>query len=99
MALAAPPGGLPVSPITEDALTLAALPVGARLILRCRKDWRGATVSAVTPEAITLSINAPSGRTYRLKRPPDALLIFDGMIPVLGEGNWRAGFARYDSRW
>ena len=99
MALAALPDGLLVSPINENTLTLAALPIGARLILRCRKDWRDATISAITPEAITLSIGAPSGRTYRVKRPPDALLTFDGTIPVLGEGCWRAGFARYDARW
>ena len=99
MALAALPDGLLVSPVNENTLTLAALPIGARLILRCRKDWRDATISAITPEAITLSINAPSGRTYRVKRQPDALLTLDGLIPVLGEGCWRAGFARYDARW
>lgn len=99
MALAALPGGLTVSPVNENGLTLSALPVGARLILRCRKDWRDATIVAVTPEAITLSIGAPSGRTYRVKRPPDALLTFDGTIPVLGEGSWRVGFASYDRRW
>ncbi|HYO92063.1 MAG TPA: hypothetical protein VEQ40_10520 [Pyrinomonadaceae bacterium] len=99
VALAALPSGLSVSLVNEDTLTLAALPVGARLILRCRKDWRDATISAATPEAIILSINAPSGRTYRIKRPPHTPLAFDGLIPVLGEGHWRAGFARYDARW
>lgn len=99
MALAALPGGLAVSPIDENGLTLSALPIGARLILRCRKDWRDATIVTITPEAITLSIGAPSGRTYRVKRPPDALLTFDGTIPVLGEGSWRVGFASYDRRW
>jgi hypothetical protein len=92
------PGGLPVSS-TDDALTLASLPVGARLILRCRKDWRSATVMAVAPEAVKLSVNAPSGRTYRVSRPPDTILSFDGTIPLVGEGCWRAGFARYDTRW
>jgi hypothetical protein len=99
VALADLPDGLPVSPVNENGLTLSALPIGARLILRCRKDWRDATIVAVSLEAITLSIGAPSGRTYRVKRPPDALLTFDGTIPVLGEGSWRAGFARYDMRW
>ena len=98
-AIAAPLDGLPVSPVIENGLALSALPIGARLILRCRKDWRDATIVAVTPEAITLSIGAPSGRTYRVKRPPDALLTFDGTIPMLGEGSWRAGFAHYDRRW
>lgn len=99
VAHAAPPGGLQVSVASEAIVTLACLPVGARLILRCRKDWRDATVMAVSPDVITLSINAPSGRTYRVRRPADAPLSFDGTIPLLGAGCWRAGFARYDARW
>lgn len=99
MALAITPGGLPVSHANELAYTLGTLPTGARLILRCRKDWRDATVSVVTPEAVTLLVNAPSGRTYRVRRPPDAALSFEGTLPILGEGTWRAGFAKYDARW
>ena len=82
-----------------NTLTLGALPVGAHLVLRCRKDWRDATVAAVTPDSVTLSVGAPSGRTYRVRRPLDSPLTLDGEIPVLGEGLWRAGFARYDGRW
>ena len=96
-ALESTPGGLNVS--QTEAHTLASLPLGARLILRCRKDWRDATVVAVTLEAVTLSVMSPTGRTYRLRRPPDSTLCFDGSIPILGEGHWRTGFARYDSRW
>lgn len=97
--LVALPGGLQVSNETENAPTLSTLPTGARLVLRCRKDWRDATVSVITPEAVTLLVNAPSGHTYRVRRPPDAPLSFHGMIPVLGKGCWQAGFARYDARW
>ena len=93
-------GGSDVSPSLENvALSLADLPTGARLILRCRKDWRNATVVAITIEAITLSVCSPSGHTYRVRRPPDSLLLLDGSIPVMGEGSWRVGFARYDLRW
>jgi hypothetical protein len=99
VALATVSGGLPVSTVTENTLTLARLPIGAHLILRCRKDWRDATVVAVTLEAVTLSVGTPRGRTYRVRRPPDARLSFEGEIPVLGEGSWRAGFAKYDIRW
>ena len=99
VAHAAPPGGLRVLGDDETTLALAALPIGAHLILRCRKDWRVATVVAVSPEAITLSVGAPSGRTYRVKRPVDAPLSFEGAIPLLGEGCWRANLARYDARW
>jgi hypothetical protein len=80
-------------------LALSELPIGARLILRCRKDWRLATVCASSLETITLSVSSPSGHTYRVRRPPDSLLYMDGSIPLLGEGHWRASLARYDSRW
>lgn len=98
-AIAAPSDGLAASLPIENALTLADLPVGARLILRCRKDWRDATVSAVSIELVTLAVSSPSGHTYRVRRPPDSLLFLDGPIPVLGEGYWRSGRARYDHRW
>ncbi len=106
-----PPDGLSASQVeteittfaTADAvLTLASLPVGARLILRCRKDWRVACVSFVTDENVTLSVGSPSGHTYRVRRPANAPLTHDddnSALPILGEGQWRAGFARYDTRW
>jgi hypothetical protein len=97
----------PESPTLEPlALTpgpeppmLGSLPVGARLILRCRADWRAATVAAFEPECVVLSVASPTGHTYRVRRPFDSPLAFDGHVPVLGEGCWRAGLARYDVRW
>lgn len=91
------PGG--PGALGAEAHTLGALPVGARLLLRCRKDWRDATIVSVADDSVTLSVTSPKGRTYRLRRPPDSPLLFDGQIPVLGEGQWRAGLARYDPRW
>ena len=82
--------------------TLGALPLGAHLILRCRKDWRTATVVRIELEKITLSVSSPTGRTYRMRRPPEAPLTFDNNIPLLDSGKpscWRAGLARYDARW
>lgn len=81
--------------------TLGSLPLGARLVLRCRKDWRTATVAFIDADAalVVLSVGSPSGHTYRLRRPADSPLTFDGHVPVLGEGQWRAGLARYDVRW
>ena len=95
----ATPGGLDVSEDQEISLTLGSLPTGAHLILRCRKDWREATIAAVSLEMITLSVGSPSGHTYRVRRAPDSLLFLDGSIPVLGEGCWRANRVRYDLRW
>ncbi|HVF51556.1 MAG TPA: hypothetical protein VNA19_15830 [Pyrinomonadaceae bacterium] len=87
---------------TPDAIltTLSTLPVGARLILRCRKDWRVACVMCVEPDRIVLSVGSPTGRTYRVRRPHDSPLSFDGPLPILGDGlRWRTGLARYDARW
>ena len=98
-AIAASPGGLDLSHNPEYSLTLGCLPVGAHLVLQCRKDWRDATVAAVSPEQITLLVGSPSGHTYRVRRPPDSLLALDGSIPLLGEGCWRVNRVRYDIRW
>jgi hypothetical protein len=83
------------------AATLGSLPVGARLILRCRADWRAATVASFEPNAarVVLNVASPNGHTYRVRRPANAQLAYDGHFPVLGEGEWRAGLARYDVRW
>jgi hypothetical protein len=86
---------------TAAVVTLGSLPVGARLILRCRADWRAAVVSAFELELgrVVLSVASPKGGTYRMRRPADAPLSYDGHVPLLGEGQWRAGLARYDVRW
>ena len=98
----APPDGLLLSTDgAPHATTLGSLPVGARLILRCRADWRAATVASFEPHAarVVLNVASPGGHTYRVRRPADSPLAHDGHFPVLGEGCWRAGLARYDVRW
>ena len=96
--------------LPRETLTLGALPVGARLVVRCRADWRAAVVSEKSVEKITLKVCSPSGSTYRLRRAPELILISDGAIPILLKDAceeddetriafWRAGFARYDVRW
>lgn len=82
--------------------TLGSLPTGARLILRCRADWRAATVAAFEPELgrVVLNVASPTGHTYRVRRPADSELTLDGPFHVLGPpGAWRPCFARYDLRW
>ena len=100
-------GGPRLSELEETASTssanstLGSLPVGARLILRCRADWRAATVAAyeVALGRVILNVASPKGGTYRVRRPADAALSYDGHVPLLGQGQWRAAFARYDVRW
>jgi hypothetical protein len=85
----------------ETPATLGSLPVGARLILRCRADWRAATVAAYEAGLgrVILNVASPKGGTYRVRRPAESQLSYDGHVPLLGEGQWRAAFARYDVRW
>lgn len=79
---------------------LADLPIGARLLVRSRTDWRFATVAAATPDRITLTVCSPGGRTYRLRRDPELPIHLDGNIPIAGDqGSWRISLARYDLRW
>jgi hypothetical protein len=99
----APPDGLSLSSacLEFEPATLGSLPVGARLILRCRADWRTATVASFEHDLgrVVLNVASPSGHTYRVRRPADAALNYDGHLAVLGEGQWRASLARYDVRW
>ncbi len=103
-ALHALSGGFASSESIEHILTLGDLPLGARLVLRCRKDWRDATIILISSEKITLAVGSPSGHTYRVRRVPDSPLYLDGSIPVLCEGAatppaWRAGRVGYEARW
>ena len=98
--IAALPDGLSSSQGAPATITtLGVLPVGSHLILRCRKDWRDATIVRISPEQVTLSVGAPRGRTYRVRRPASMPVLHDGPIPILGEGSWRLGLVRYDVRW
>ncbi len=91
-------GDDPIRPVVP----LSQLPPGARLVLRCRKDWRAASVSSIEDDCVRLNVASPSGHTYRVRRPHDSVLTFDGSIPILSDrdsANWRAALARYDARW
>ena len=101
--LTATPDG-PFPSTDETVQTLGSLPLGARLVLRCRKDWRTAAVAAFEPalERIVLTVASPSGHTYRVRRPADSPLAFHGSIPILSDrdsNGWRVSLARYDARW
>ena len=87
---------------TGNQITLGELPIGARLLIRSKTDWRSAVVSRFGDEKATLIVCSPSGRTYRLHRAFEAEIILDGKIPILKieeEENWRENFTKYDCRW
>ncbi|MEO6334726.1 MAG: hypothetical protein ABIO91_07050 [Pyrinomonadaceae bacterium] len=87
---------------TETQITLASIPLGGRLLVRSKKDWRTAVVSRITEDQITISVASPSGHCYRLRRALDATIAFDGRIPFLvieDSDTWRDNFSQYDVRW
>ena len=86
----------------ETQITLRQLSIGARLLVRSKKDWRMAVVSQFNEEKATLIVCSPNGRNYRLLRLLEMEIIFDGKIPILkseSEENWRENFTKYDGRW
>lgn len=81
---------------------LGVLPVGCRLLVRSRIDWRVAVIARKNNDSIVLSVSSPKGRNYRLARPMESVLDFDGRIPYLPAEEleyWRENFSRYDRRW
>lgn len=83
-------------------ITLREIPLGGRLLVRSKKDWRTAVVSRITEDFITLSIASPTGYNYRIRRTADMEIAFDGRIPFLrmeDTDSWRDNFSSYDSRW
>jgi hypothetical protein len=86
---------------TTETKILADLPIGARLLVRSKTDWRSAVISKIIEETVTLIVSSPSGFSYRLRRNLQTEIFFDGELPVLenSDENWRENFARYDCRW
>lgn len=86
----------------ESQITLGDLPTGARIVVKCKNEWRGAVVSKNDAEKITLLVYSATGGTYRLRRVPKTILLFEGDVPILPNGceeDWRENFMKYDSRW
>jgi hypothetical protein len=86
---------------TAAIKVLADLPVGSRLLVRSKKNWRSAAISKVIDEIVTLIVSSPSGFSYRLRRHLQTEIHFDGELPILeiSHENWRENFAKYDIRW
>jgi hypothetical protein len=86
---------------TPETKTLADLPIGSRLLVRSKVDWRTAAISKIVDENVTLTVASPTGFSYRLKRTLDTEIYFDGVLPILTntDENWRENFTKYDVRW
>lgn len=82
--------------------TLDQLPIGSRLLVRAKKEWRMAAVAAIREDLVVLTICSASGRTYRLRRRTDSAVVHEGFIPLLHpehSEDWRENFLAYDTRW
>jgi hypothetical protein len=86
---------------TAETKTLADLPIGSRLLVRSKLDWRTAAISKIVDENVTLTVASPTGFSYRLKRTLQTEIYFDGVLPILtnSDENWRENFTKYDVRW
>ena len=88
--------------LTQSRITLGEFPLGGRLLVRSKKDWRVAVVSRKTEEYISISIASPRGGCYRIRRTAEVLIQLDGGIPYLPKDEtepWRENFTGYDVRW
>lgn len=82
--------------------TLGQLPVGGRIMVRSRIDWRTAVISKHGVEKTTLAVASAKGRCYRLFRAADSKVLIDGNVAVLSsdaDDRWRENFLKPDSRW
>jgi hypothetical protein len=87
---------------SEIQITLREMPLGGRLMVRSKKDWRTAVVSRIGEEKVVISISSPTGHQYRLHRMFDCEVVIEGNIPFLKcdePENWRDNFTTYDFRW
>ena len=98
-----PDSGMDEGDASLPPATLASLPLGGRLLIRLKKDWRAAAVVRRIDEIAVLSVASPGGHSYRVRRPLDAGLGYDGKIPFLvcefDAEPWRQNFSSYDLRW
>lgn len=86
----------------HETVALSHLPTGARLLFRSRNEWRAAAIAEFNENKVSIHVASPSGRTYRIYRPIDSLLIFDGrFFRLTGENPPpdKADFTMYDPRW
>ena len=87
---------------SENLKTLAEMPIGGRLVVRSRKDWRFASIASISEDTVTISVASASGRTYRIRRNTDTEIVVEGLIPLLvtdETDHWLDNFSAYDCRW
>lgn len=86
---------------TAKIRVLADLPIGSRLLVRSKKDWRNGVISKIVEGIVTIIVSSPGGYSYRLRKTLQTEITFDGELPILenSDENWRDNFSKYDVRW
>jgi len=93
-----------IFPAPEIQIKLSDLPIGARVLVRSRTDWRAAAISRIIdePAMVVLTVSSPSGYSYRLRRELTTEVIIEGgfaILPADSDDSWRENFSVYDRRW
>ena len=86
----------------ETQIRLSDLPIGARVLVRSRKDWRAAAIARIAEDCAVLTVCSPSGHSYRLTRDLATEIMIEGgfaILPSETDDTWRDNFSDYDIRW
>ncbi len=88
--------------VLSSRILLSELPVGTRLLIRTKKDWRSAVISRVGETDVALRVCCSSGRTYWTKRASEMSVVREENIfrlETIADEDWRANFAKFEVRW
>lgn len=88
--------------VLSSRILLSELPVGTRLLIRTKKDWRSAVISRVGETDVALRVCCSSGRTYWTKRASEMPVVREENIfrlETIADEDWRANFAKFEVRW
>lgn len=87
---------------SPKTLKLSDLPLGGRLLVRSKTEWRNASISRIADERIAISVESRRGRTYKIFRHPETEVAKDEMLCYLVCGDppdWRTHLMHTDRRW
>ncbi|MBX3292246.1 MAG: hypothetical protein KF881_05050 [Acidobacteria bacterium] len=85
-----------------ETLKLSDLPLGGRLLVRSKTEWRNAAISRISNERVSISVESKRGRTYKIFRHPETEVAKECSFyyVVCGESpDWKTNFLSPDRRW
>lgn len=85
-----------------ETLKLGDLPLGGRILVRSKTEWRNAAIARIGDERISISVESRRGRTYKIFRHPETEVAKESAFFYLvcgEEPNWKLNFLSPDRRW